>query len=29
MALMVWVEETVIGPVYFVDEVVGLVPSMV
>ena len=29
MAWMVCVEETVIGPAYFVDEVVGFVPSMV
>jgi hypothetical protein len=29
MAFIVFVEETVIGPVYFADEVVGFVPSMV
>ena len=29
MAWMVCVEETVIGPVYFEDEVVGFVPSIV
>ena len=29
MAWMVCVEETVIGPVYFEDEVVGMLPSVV
>jgi hypothetical protein len=29
MALMVWVADTVIAPLYKLDEVVGAVPSVV